>query len=127
MKTFNYASSIMAINKGDGQFEIINLPAMAQLSSVNAIEVTDLNKDGLLDLILGGNHFDYQPQYDRLDGSFVEVFLQQSNVQFEFLDPIQSGILLKGQIRDIKKVNRLGKVNYLLLRNNDFPTLFQLN
>ena len=100
---------------------------MAQLSSVNAIEVTDLNKDGLLDLILGGNHFDYQPQYDRLDGSFVEVFLQQSNVQFEFLDPIQSGILLKGQIRDIKKVNRLGKVNYLLLRNNDFPTLFQLN
>jgi hypothetical protein len=127
VKTFNYASSIMAINKGDGQFEIITLPVMAQFSSVNAIEVSDLNNDGLLDLILGGNHFNFQPQYDRLDGSFVEVFLQQKNAQFELLDPLQSGILVKGQIRDIKKVNRLGKANYLLLRNNDYPLLFQLN
>ena len=127
VKTFNYASSIIAINKGDGQFEIVVLPVMAQLSSVNAIQVADLNNDGSLDLILGGNHFDYQPQYDRLDGSFVEVFLQKQMLQFELLDPAQSGILLKGQIRDIKKINRLGKTNYLFLQNNDFPLLFQLN
>jgi hypothetical protein len=80
-----------------------------------------------LDLILGGNHFNFQPQYDRLDGSFVEVFIQRKKMQFELMDPAQSGILLKGQIRDIKKVNSVGKTNYLLLRNNDFPTRYQLN
>jgi hypothetical protein len=127
VKSFNYASSIIAINKGDGQFEIVRLPVMAQLSSINAIEVADLNKDGQLDLILGGNHFNFQPQYDRLDGSFVEVFIQHKKMQFELMDPAQSGILLKGQIRDIKKIKSVGKTNYLLLRNNDFPTLYQLN
>jgi hypothetical protein len=127
IKNFNYASSILAINKGEGQFDIRVLPVMAQLSSINAIEVSDLNMDGYLDLILGGNHFDYQPQYDRLDASFVEVFLQNKNTQFELLDPAQSGILLKGQIRDIKKINRVGKTSYLFLQNNDVPLLYQLN
>ena len=127
IKTLNYASSIIAINKGGGQFEIVKLPAMTQMSSINAIEVADLNKDGKLDLVLGGNHFDYQPQYERLDASFVDVLLQKQNGQFEVLDPTKSGILLKGQMRDIKKINRLGKDQFLLLQNNDYPVLFQPN
>jgi hypothetical protein len=127
VKDFDFSSSIIAINKGGGQFEIMALPVMAQLSSINAIEVADLNKDGKLDLILGGNHFDYQPQYERLDASFVEVFLQTSKMQFELMDPLQSGILLKGQMRDIKKINRLGKDHFIMLQNNDYPILFQLN
>jgi hypothetical protein len=48
-------------------------------------------------------------------------------MQFEVLDPTQSGILLKGQIRDIKKINRQGKENFLFLQNNEYPLLFQLN
>lgn len=127
VKDFDFSSSIIAINKGGGQFEIMALPVMAQLSSINAIEVADLNKDGKLDLILGGNHFDYQPQYERLDASFIEVFLQTSKMQFELMDPLQSGILLKGQMRDIKKINRLGKDHFIMLQNNDYPILFQLN
>jgi len=127
VKTLDYPSSIIAINKGGGQFEIMVLPAMTQLSCINNIEVSDLNKDGKLDLILGGNHFDYQPQYERLDASFVEVLIQKQNSQFEVLDPTQSGILLKGQMRDIKKINRLGKSHFLFLQNNEFPLLFQLN
>jgi hypothetical protein len=43
------------------------------------------------------------------------------------LDPTQSGILLKGQMRDIKKIIRQGKVQFLFLQNNDYPVLFQLN
>jgi hypothetical protein len=100
---------------------------MTQMSSINAIEVADLNNDGKLDLIVGGNHFDYQPQYERLDANFVDVLLQKQNGQFEVLDPIQSGILLKGQMRDIKKINRQGKVQFLFLQNNDYPVLFQTN
>jgi hypothetical protein len=127
VKTFDYASSIVAINKGGGQFEIIALPAISQLSSINAIEVADLNKDGKLDLIVGGNHFDYQPQYERLDASFVEILIQKQGAQFDVMDPIKSGILLKGQIRDIKRLNKNGKTHFLFLQNNEFPVLFQLN
>jgi len=127
VKHFDYASSIIAINKGGGQFEIVKLPSMTQMSSINAIEVADLNNDGKLDLIVGGNHFDYQPQYERLDANFVDVLLQKQNGQFEVLDPTQSGILLKGQMRDIKKINRQGKVQFLFLQNNDYPVLYQSN
>ena len=127
IKIFDFATSIVAINKGGGQFEIVPLPAMTQLSSVNAIQATDLNRDGKVDLILGGNHFDYQPQYDRLDGSFVDVLVQTKNGQFEAMDPLKAGILLKGQMRDIKKINRQGKEHFLFLQNNDYPVLYQLN
>ena len=127
VKTLDYPSSIIAINKGDGNFEIVKLPAMTQLSSINAIQVADLNKDGKLDLIVGGNHFDYQPQYERLDASFVDVLLQKKGMQFEVVDPMQSGILLKGQMRDIKSIQRLGKTHFLFLQNNEFPLLYQLN
>jgi hypothetical protein len=127
VKIFDFATSIVAINKGGGQFEIVPLPAMTQLSSVNAIQATDLNRDGKVDLILGGNHFDYQPQYDRLDGSFVDVLVQTKNGQFEAMDPLKAGILLKGQMRDIKKINKQGKEHFLFLQNNDYPVLYQLN
>ena len=127
IKIFDFATSIVALNKGGGNFEIVPLPAMTQLSSVNAIQVTDLNRDGKVDLLLGGNHFDYQPQYDRLDASFVDILVQNKNGQFDIVEPLKAGILLKGQMRDIKMVNRQGKEHFLFLQNNDYPVLYQLN
>ncbi len=43
VKTFNYCSSIVAINEGNGKFQIQKLPVCAQLSNVNAICVKDIN------------------------------------------------------------------------------------
>jgi hypothetical protein len=47
--------SIVAINKGNGKFEIQLLPKEVQFSSVNAICPLDINNDGYIDLVLGGN------------------------------------------------------------------------
>ncbi len=44
-KEFNYSSSIIAINDGKGGFTVKPLPQMVQLSSVNAIEIVDINGD----------------------------------------------------------------------------------
>ena len=59
--TFNYCTSIIAINNGNGTFTIKPLPLMVQLSSVNAICPTDINGDGKTDLVMGGNMFDFPP------------------------------------------------------------------
>ena len=32
---------------------------MVQLSSVNAIHCTDINDDGKIDMVIGGNEFDF--------------------------------------------------------------------
>ena len=52
---------------------------MAQLSSVNAIVLTDINNDNKPDLVLGGNMFGFPPQFGRLDGSYGHVLLNEGN------------------------------------------------
>ncbi|HEX6428165.1 MAG TPA: VCBS repeat-containing protein, partial [Niastella sp.] len=46
VKQFNYSKSCVAINNGNGSFTVQPLPYQAQLSIVNAILCTDVNKDG---------------------------------------------------------------------------------
>lgn len=75
MRQCNYSASVVAINKGNGVFEVQKLPIMVQLSSVNAIHCTDLNRDGFTDVLLGGNEFTFLPQLERLDASMGQVLL----------------------------------------------------
>jgi len=42
VKQFDYVSSIVAINNGNGNFTIKKLPAMSQLSCINAIHCMDI-------------------------------------------------------------------------------------
>ncbi|MEK7198907.1 MAG: VCBS repeat-containing protein, partial [Bacteroidota bacterium] len=55
VRTFNFCSSVIAWNNGNGQFTISNLPPSVQFSSANAIYCTDINNDGKQDILIGGN------------------------------------------------------------------------
>jgi enediyne biosynthesis protein E4 len=124
VKQFNYSSSIIAINEGNGKFSIKKLPPMVQLSSVNAIQCMDINGDGSPDLVLGGNEFGFLPQFGRLDASFGHVLLNDGKGGFTWVDPKQSGLQLPGQIRDIGKISGKDKRWLLFLRNSDYPALY---
>ncbi|NJO25968.1 MAG: hypothetical protein HC867_09705 [Bacteroidia bacterium] len=54
IKFFNYSSTCIGYNEGNGKFTIRKLPAEVQYSSVNAILCKDLNGDNKIDLVLGG-------------------------------------------------------------------------
>jgi hypothetical protein len=127
VKEFNYTSSIIALNKGQGKFLVRALPTMAQLSSINAIYCQDLDGDGLPDLILGGNDFGFTPQFGRLDGSLGIVLLNKNHGDFNAEDSRQSGIQETGQIADIKLVVIENKKYFLILQNNDYPVLYEWN
>src|SRR5258706_12123066 len=49
-RKFNFSSSVIAWNEGDGKFTIEKLPAVIQFSSVNAISCSDVNGDGKPDI-----------------------------------------------------------------------------
>lgn len=66
VKQFNYSSSITALNNGNGKFTIKKLPTMTQLSSINTIYPIDIDRDGYIDLISGGNQSGFPPQFGRL-------------------------------------------------------------
>jgi hypothetical protein len=127
VKTFNYCSSVIAINKGDGKFEIQKMPVCAQLSCINSICVIDINEDGYPDLIVGGNEDNFPPQFGKLDASFGDVLVNNGKGGFVRLNPLQSGIKVRGIVRDICEINGGQKKYLLFLRNNDFPLLYQAN
>ncbi|MGI8950260.1 MAG: VCBS repeat-containing protein [Chitinophagaceae bacterium] len=124
MKQFNYCSSIVAINNGNGNFTIEKLPVMTQLSSVNAIACMDVNNDGKMDLVLGGNNFEFIPQFERLDASFGDVLLNNGKGNFTYINHAQSGLQLQGQVRDIVQIDRKNDKCLLFLLNDDFPVMY---
>ena len=126
VKIFNYCSSIIAINDGKGNFIIQKLPTRIQLSSLNSVCVTDINNDNKMDLILGGNNFNFPPQFGRLDASYGNVLINKGNLNFEWVEPSKSGISLFGEIRDIKQITRQDKRYILIAQNDQAPVLYQL-
>ena len=127
VKQFNYPSSIIALNKGNGNFVIKKLPPLAQVSSINTIHPMDVNQDGYIDLILGGNQSGFPPQFGRLDASYGDVLINDRKGSFIMMDANQSGLVIKGEVRDIKEIPSSKNKYLLFLRNNDYPVLYKLN
>ncbi len=126
VKQFNYSGSCIAFNKGGGQFEIKKLSPYLQLSCINAIKCKDLNNDGFTDLIIGGNNFGFPPMMGRLDASFGNILLNDGKGNFSNLETNQSGLELRGEIRDIQVIKSIGKDYLLVLQNNALPVLYQI-
>lgn len=125
VKTFNYASSCVAINNGNGNFTVKKLPYRAQLSSVNAIKCIDINGDGKTDLVTAGNMSGFLPQLEKLDGSFGDVFINNGKGSFTWYDSKQSGLRVNGEVKDIAELKGRNNRFLLFLRNNDIPAMYQ--
>ena len=86
-----------------------------------------MNKDGRIDLVLGGNQFGFLPQFERLDASLGDVLLNDGKGMFTWQDGAKTGLKLKGEIRDIAEVKGSNKSYLLFLQNNEFPVLCEIN
>ncbi|RTY76650.1 VCBS repeat-containing protein [Flavobacterium sp. LS1R10] len=127
-KTAVIQESVVAINKGNGQFEIKILPKEVQFSSVNTTCVVDVNKDGILDIILGGNQYEFKPQFGRLDANHGSVLLGSKKGDFTWLPYANSGFFLTGEVQKIKIVkNKNNTIAILAVLNNNTPKLFISN
>jgi hypothetical protein len=126
VKLFNYSRSCVAINNGNNSFTIQPLPYQAQLSIINAILCTDINKDGFIDLVSGGNRSGFPPQFGKLDASYGDVMINNGKGGFTWLPARQTGLLVDGEVRDIKLVTG-GGINYIIFaRNDDHPVLYSI-
>ena len=126
VKQVNYSSSCIAYNDGRGNFSIKKLPGTVQLSSVNAIKIADINKDGYPDIVAAGNFFDLLPQFCRLDASYGHVLLNDQKGGFNEMPVTQTGLNLNGQTKDIITFKYKKEDCILFLENNDFPVLYKL-
>ena len=126
VKKVNYTASCIAYNDGKGNFTVKKLPTAIQLSSVNAIQLMDINADGYPDIIAAGNFFDLLPQFCRLDGSYGHILMNDKKGNFVEMPNAKSGIELNGQTRDIISFKYKNEEGILFLENNDFPVLYKI-
>ncbi|MEY2918345.1 MAG: hypothetical protein RIS73_2059, partial [Bacteroidota bacterium] len=127
VKKFTYAPSCVAINEGGGKFSIKKLPVMSQLSCINAIKLIDVNGDSFIDLVTGGNQFGFLPQFEKLDGSFGDVLINNGKGDFVWQDAKKTGLNLRGELRDIATIKNSKGTYLLFLQNNEFPFLYKWN
>lgn len=127
VKKFDYSSSCIAINNGNGNFTVQKLPAMSQLSCINVIRCMDVNGDGHVDLVTGGNQFGFLPQFERLDASLGDVLVNNGKGEFEWQEASKTGLALRGEERDIAEIKTRTDNCLLFLQNNEFPVLYKLN
>jgi enediyne biosynthesis protein E4 len=127
VKTFNYIPSCVAINNGNGDFTLHELPQMVQLSCINAIKPVDVNGDGKIDLVTGGNQFGFLPQFEKLDGSFGDILINDGKGNFTWQPADRTGLNLRGELRDIGLIHNKSGTHLLFLQNNEFPVLYTLH
>lgn len=127
VKKVNYAASCIALSDGKGHFTIKKLPWSIQLSSVNAMQLMDINKDGFADLIVAGNIFDLLPQFCRVDASPGYVLMNDKKGNFLTQPGIRTGLSLHGQARDIISFDYKKRPHILFLENNSLPAMYKIN
>jgi hypothetical protein len=89
---------------------------MAQLSSIKAVRITDVNGDGKRDVITGGNLFTFPPQFGRLDASYGNVLINDGKGRLTWIEPKRSGISVRGEIKGIEEIGAKDKpTKYLLI------------
>ena len=126
VKQVNYSSSCIAYNDGNRNFKLQNLPQAIQFSSVKAILPIDVNNDGITDLVVAGNEFNFQPQLGRLDASTGDVLINDGKGNFKVPGQSYTGLGLHGQVRHLVMLKRLNKTTVLFLQNDELPLLYQL-
>jgi hypothetical protein len=128
VKTVSISESIIALNKGAGEFQVKKLDKHVQFSCVCGISCKDINNDGHLDLIMAGNNYGFKPQFSRLDANYGSVLLGDGTGNFEWQDYNTSGLHVKGEVKKIQFLNDSSGNQFLILAiNNQNPKLFKIN
>ena len=114
---YNLSSTILINNDGES-FDVKELPFEAQISSIFSLYLDDFNNDQNLDLIIGGNSLKIKPEYGSNNASFSLMLYGDGNGSFTSVNSIESGLFIKGEVRDITKIRVKNQDNYIFALNN---------
>ena len=112
----------------DSLFEWEALPVEAQVSPVMTICAEDLDGDGARDLWLGGNLFGVKPEVGHFAANHGVFLKGYQTGNFCFQKSKETGIYVKGEVRDVKWIKDAnGRPTLLIARNNEAMLAFKRN
>jgi hypothetical protein len=92
-------------NTGNGKFIFHPLPVGAQVAPVNAIACADFTGDGHPDIIIAGNDYNIEVNTGRYDASYGLLLQGDGKGNFISIPPVKSGLIVDGDVKDIKVLN----------------------
>ncbi len=111
----------------NGRLQPKPLPIAVQLAPIHAITATDVNQDGMIDLILAGNTLQAKVKLGRMDSNHGLVLLQQKAGTFVAARPEESGLLVRGRTNHLAMITSK-TMQYLIFANNkEAISTYQLN
>jgi enediyne biosynthesis protein E4 len=109
------------IAQGGGQYQFIPLPSEAQFAPLYGFAVQDMDGDGHLDAVCGGNFLGAKPEFGHQDADYGLFLKGDGKGGFQPLRSRWTGLDFEGEVRDIQCIT-LGKNNkktaFLVARNN---------
>ena len=124
LDAYTMQSSVF-INNRNGTFSRNALPAEAQFSPMYGIAADDFDKDGNIDILMGGNFYESKPEVGIYDASYGVFLKGDGKGNFTAQRPGESGFFLRGAVRDIITIKSSWKKLCLVARNNDKTEVFQ--
>lgn len=113
-------------NLGSGKFKMHDLPARAQFAPINDVVATDVDGDGHLDIIAGGNLFISEIETIRADAG-TGVFLKGNGKgNFVAVSPSESGLYLTSDIRHLGLIKIGNNDAIIAAANNDFVQVYTI-
>lgn len=121
--TVNQFSSVYLENQ-DGRFVVHELPMMAQVSKLFSLLPYDIDGDGDLDLLGGGNMYGVSSYQGRYDADFGMVLRNDSKGHWTSLLPTDVGFVLNGEVRAIQSIQTAQGPRILVSRNGSSLQVF---
>ncbi|MDB5277092.1 MAG: hypothetical protein JWR61_2047 [Ferruginibacter sp.] len=114
-------------NLGTSHFKMHQLPLEAQFAPVNAIVANDLDHDGNIDLLLGGNEYQTESSTGRYDASYGQFLKGDGRGGFRSVKPTQSGFIVSGDMKNLKLFANRNQHQFVLAAvNNDSLKCFKI-
>jgi hypothetical protein len=113
-------------NNGKGVFTFHPFPLQAQIAPVNATVVTDVNNDGIKDIILAGNDYEASVMPGAYDASYGLLLKGIGKGKFDAVNPVESNLIIDGDVRDLKMITTGNNKLLLCAINNSQMKAFSI-
>jgi hypothetical protein len=124
LKSYQFESLVLYNQKGK-KFITKKLPIEAQFSPIEDIAIEDVDQDGYLDLILGGNTTAVASYFGSYQGNWGLILKGDENGTFNTFK--ESPLKIKGDVKKIKEVIVGSEKWFVFAKNNSSLEVFRIS
>jgi len=118
----DYAKSVLLINKGNNAFDLIDLPNLLQMNSMNDASIVESNEQ-FTRLFLVGNQSDRERSYGPIVGNAITEIRIESDLQIDILSSYRANELSK-TVSQIEPIMLRDSLFHLISSTNDSLRIF---